>query len=602
MSPIRIERPGRKRRNPTHGPNLVTHSLQARTKTKENTLQTSSPIHRHEEISAESGMVVAQHVQAAKIGVEVLQRGGNVVDSAVTTAFATGVLLPMWNGIGGGGIMTVHLEGGGGGVVDFGMQAPGLAHSEMYELDGGLDVMGPSRRFSWPKVKDNANTEGYTSISIPGTVAGLSTALGKWGTIDLDQAIAPAIEIARDGFPLSRTVSLSLATGHELLSRFEATTEIYLNNGSPLAPGHRFVQPEYAETLERLARNGPSEMYGGETGARIADDIEKNGGYLRLSDLAQYRPIVHDEPLRGSYRGLGISAVPGPCAGTTAVEILHILDQFDLSGMGHGSPDFLHTLIEAVKLAAVDRFSFMGDPAIYGFPIESLADPQYAKSRAAEIDLASAGEFAAGDPWSIAGVSRPSDFPPPAGSAPDSGTTHLTTADAHGNVVALTQTNTGYSGVVNPGVGVMMNNSMSWSNPGPGTVNSIAPFARALNNMTPLVLHENGRAVMAIGGSGGRRIWGAVAQAIVNRVDFGMSLQEALEQPRIHVESDDPVIDPRFGNDVLNELKKRGHNYDLPPEESAIGIFAEPNGITLDGTHLASGLTPQWKPAHAAGY
>ncbi len=550
-------------------------------------------------------MVVAQHARAARTGVEVLQRGGNAVDAAVTTAFATGVLLPIWNGVGGGGLMTVHLDGGGGGAVDFGMQAPGSARPDMYELDDSLDAQGPSRRFSWMKVRDNANTEGYTSISIPGTVAGLTTALEKWGTIDLDQAISPAVALARDGFPLSRTVALAMAERHALLSRFKATGEIYLNGGSPLGAGAHFVQKEYAETLERLGRNGASEMYGGETGARIAEDVEKNGGYLRLSDFEQYRPIVHDQPLSGSYRRFGLSGVGGPCAGPTAFEILHILDRFDLAGMGHGSADFLHTLIEAVKLAAVDRFSFMGDPAIHGFPINTLADPEYARSRAVEIDTASATEFSPGDPWSFASFAsgeRPVDFPAPAGSAPDSGTTHLTTADKDGNMVALTQTNLGFSGVVNPGVGVMMNNAMGWSAPMPGTVNSIAPFARALNNMTPMVLHENGRAVMAIGGSGGRRIWPAVVQSIINRVDFGMALQEAVEQPRIHVESDDPVIDPRFGDDVLAELKRRGHNYELPPDESVLWPFAEPNGIIRDGNQWKSGLAPFAKPAHAAGY
>ncbi len=547
-------------------------------------------------------MVVAQHVTAARIGTEVMQRGGNAVDAGVTTAFATGVLLPIWNGVGGGGLLTVHLEGGGGGSVDFGMQAPGLAHAEMYELEDKQDEQGPSRRFSWTKVKDNANAEGYTSIAIPGTMAGLATALEKWGTIDLDQAVAPAAKLAREGFPLSRTVALAMAEKHGLLSRFATTAAVYLNNGSPLGPGAHFVQKEHAETLERLGRNGASELYTGETGARIAEDIEKNGGYLRLSDFEQYRPIVHDEPLSGTYRGLGMSGPAGPCAGPTTFEILHILDSFDLQGMGYGAADFLHTIIEAVKLAAADRFSFMGDPAIYGFPIEVLADPDYAKNRALEIDMATAQDFSAGDPWSFTGIERPADFPAPAGSAPDGGTTSLTTADKDGNMVALTQTNLGFSGVVNPGVGVMMNNAMGWSAPMPGTVNSIAPFARALNNMTPMILHENGRAVMAVGGSGGRRIWPAVVQTIVNRVDFGMSLQEAVEKPRIHVESDNPVVDPRFGDEVLAELGRRGHKYELPPTEYTLWPFSEPNGIIRDGSAWKSGVNPQTKPGHAAGY
>ena len=547
-------------------------------------------------------MVVAQHVTAARIGVEVLQRGGNAVDAAVTTAFATGVLLPVWNGIGGGGLMTVHLDGGGGGTVDFGMQAPGLARANMYVLDGELDVQAPSRRFSWAKVHGNANTEGYTSIAIPGTVAGLTTALEKWGTIDLGQAIKPAVKLAGDGFPLSRTTAIAMSDRHALLSRFDSTADIYLRDGSPLSPGDHFIQSEYAETLKLIARNGAEELYGGETGSKIAEDIEKNGGYLRLADLRQYRPIVQDQPLCGSYRGVRLSGVGGPCAGPTVFEILNILDQFDLAGMGHGTVDFLHILIEAVKLAAVDRFSFMGDPEIYGFPIDVLADPRFGADRAEKVDLDNARESTPGNPWEYTDIERPDDFPSRAGSAPDDGTTHLTTADRYGNMVALTQTNLGFSGVVNPGVGVMMNNAMGWSAPMPGTVNSIAPFARALNNMTPIILHQNGAAVMAVGGSGGRRIWPAVVQAIVNRIDFGMNLQESLEKPRIHVESDDPLVDRRFGDHVLGELKRKGHRIEQPPHEFTLWPFAEPNGIIRDGGHWKSGVTPFAKPGHASGY
>ena len=565
-------------------------------------MRTSSPIIRHEEISAQSGMVVAQHVTAAQIGVEVLRRGGNAVDSAVSTAFASGVLLPIWNGIGGGGLMTVHFDGGDGGTIDFGMQAPGLAHAEMYDLEDEQDVQGPSRRFSWMRVKNNANTEGYTSIAIPGTVAGLTTALEKWGTIDLDQAVAPAVKLARDGFPLPRAVALSLSERHALLSRFSTTAEVYLNRGSPLSPGSHFVQSEHAQTLERLGRLGASEFYGGETGARIAEDVEQNGGYLRLSDFEQYRPIVQEQALSATYRGLGISAVKGPCAGPTVLEILNILEQFDIAAMGYGTVDSLHTIIEAVKLSAVDRFSFMGDPAIYGFPIDVLAQPEYAVNRALNIDSSMATVFSAGDPWSFIDSEKPCDFPGPAGASPDRGTTSLSVADKDGNMVSLTQTNLGFSGVVNPGVGVMMNNAMGWSAPMSGTVNSIAPFARALNNMTPMILHKKGQAVMAIGGSGGRRIWPAVAQVIVNRIDFGMGLQEAIEKPRIHVESDDPVVDRRFGDNLLNQLKRKGHNPEFPPKEFILWPFSEPNGIVLDGGHWKSGLNPQAKPTHAVGY
>lgn len=561
----------------------------------------SSPQISHSQAEAENGMVVAQHKLAAEVGLEVLKRGGNAVDAAVTTAFATGVVLPIWNGIGGGGVMVVHMDDGTGGAVDFGMQAPGLAHAEMYELEDTLDVQGPSRRFSWSKVKNNANVEGYTSIAIPGTLAGMAKALEKWGTIDLAQALAPAIKLAEEGFPLPKTEALAMADRFELLSRFETTAEVYLRNGAPLSPGAYFVQKEHTETLRRIARNGIDELYGGETGSLICDDIEKNGGYLRLSDLRQYEPIVHDHALTSEYRGLTVSGVPGPCGCTTAIEILNILGTLDIGSIKRDSAELVHILIEAVKLAGVDRFSFMGDPAIYGFPIDALANVDYGSERASAIDQSTASEFTAGDPWRYSNKPRPADFPNQAGSAPDDGTTHITTADSAGNMVSLTQTNLGFSGVINPGVGVMMNNAMGWSAPMPGTINSIAPHARALNNMTPLILSRDGRAVMAVGGSGGRRIWPAVVQTILNIVDFGMEPQEAFEYPRIHVESDDPVVDPRFG-ETIDHLRSLGHRVSLPPEEFVLWPFSEPNGIVRKSDKLVSGLTPQTKPTHAAGY
>ena len=561
----------------------------------------SNPQISHSQIKAENGMVVAQHKLAAEVGLEVLKRGGNAVDTAVTTAFVTGVVLPIWNGIGGGGVMVVHMDDGSGGAVDFGMQAPGLAHAEMYELEDSLDAQGPSRRFSWSKVKNNANVEGYTSIAIPGTLAGMSKALEKWGTIDLARALAPAIKLAEEGFPLPKTEALAMVDRFDLLSRFKATSKVYLGNGAPLSPGAHFVQKEHAETLRCIARNGISELYGGETGSLICDDIERNGGFLRLEDLQQYEPIVHERALSSEYRGLNVSGVPGPCGCTTAIEILNILNTFDIGSMKRDSVEFVHTLIEAVKLAGVDRFSFMGDPDIYGFPIDALANSEYASERASVIDRSKATEFAAGDPWRYSDQSLPADFPGQAGSAPDDGTTHITTADSAGNMVSLTQTNLGFSGVINPGVGVMMNNAMGWSAPMPGTVNSIAPHARALNNMTPLILSKNGRAMMAVGGSGGRRIWPAVVQTILNIVDFGMDPQEAFEYPRIHVESDDPVVDPRFG-EAVNHLELLGHRVSLPPEEFVLWPFSEPNGIVRKNDTLVSGLTPQAKPTHAAGY
>ena len=555
-------------------------------------------------------MVVAQHVTAAQIGVEVLKRGGNAVDSAVSTAFATGVLLPIWNGIGGGGLMTVHFDGGDGGTIDFGMQAPGLAHAEMYDLEDEQDVQGPSRRFSWMKVKNNANTEGYTSIAIPGTVAGLSTALEKWGTIDLDQAIAPAVKLARDGFPLPRTVALSLSERHALLSRFSTTAEVYLNRGSPLSPGSHFVQSEYAQTLERLGRLGASEFYGGETGARIAEDVEQNGGYLRLSDFEQYRPIVQEQALSATYRGLGISAVKGPCAGPTVLEILNILQQFDIAAMGYGTVDSLHTIIEAVKLSAVDRFSFMGDPAVYGFPIDVLAQPEYAVNRAMNIDSSMATVFSAGDPWSFTGDEKPRYFPVPAGASPDSGTTSLSVADKDGNMISVTPSG-GWlrSSPVIPSLGFQLSNRGQIFTLDEGSPGAIEPGKRPRTTLSPGFSNRDGKPYMAFGTPGADRQDQWALQFFLRHVHHAQNLQKAIDAPTFNTDHFPGSFYPkqakllslnvegRFSKETVAELKSRGHEV-VHGEDWSQGRMT---AVAKDGEFLKAGASARYMQTYAVG-
>ncbi len=567
-------------------------------------MKLSQPILTHQVISCRSGMVTAQHPLGAQAGVEVLRRGGNAVDAAITTAFAMGVLQPLMNGIGGGGVMVVHLDGGGGGTVDYGMQAPGSARGDMYELEDELvppDVKSIrlSRRFSYPAVKDQANVEGYTSIAIPGTVAGLAAALEKWGTIDLDQAIEPAVSIADEGFPMGHRMVLWLLESHDLMTRFPETQRIYYPDGSTPLPGDLLVQKDHAETLRKIALHGPGIFYQGEVGEMICDDTAANGGYLRMSDLAHYRPIVSDSPLAGLYRGVGISAVGGSCAGITLLEILNILEN---APAGPAGADGTHLFIEAVKLAGVDRFTYMGGTGILPLPMDALPKKEYAATRWDALDRHSAAEPAAGDPWPFSEEELTPGFPAPAGVAPDDGTTHLTVVDRHRNAVSLTQTNHGFSGVVNPGVGVMMNNGMGWGCPIPGTVNSHAAYVRSLNNMTPVVLHKDGRLLAAFGASGGRRIWSAIAQSIVNLVDRGMTLQQAIEAPRIHTETDVVMFDERLGGAVLASLERRGHELEKVTPHYTYSPYSEPNGIAVDGDALESAVYPVAKPTHAAGY
>ena len=569
-------------------------------------MRLSQPILDHQVIEAARGMVVAQHPEGARIGVEVLQKGGNAVDAAVTTAFAMGVLQPLMNGIGGGGVMVVRTADGPA-AIDYGMKVPSAATPDMFELEDRFETPSAnahrySRRFAYPVVKDDANIKGHTSISTPGTLAGLSAALERWGTISLADAIEPAARLAEQGFRVGHHFTLMLVNGRDYFLDYPATREIYYPGEQPIPPGGMLVQKDHAHTLRRIAREGADVFSKGEIAEMICDEIGRHGGSLRACDFAEYRPIVHDEPLSGSYRGTGVWAVPGACAGTTVLEILNILECFDVGKLNWGTPDALHLVIEATRRAAVDRFTYMGDAAITGAPVDVLIDRDYAEERADTIEMSRAISPEAGDPWQRAGREKPADFPAPDGVSLDGGTTHLTVVDEHRNAVALTQTNVGFSGVVVPGVGVMMNNAMRWPSPVPGTVNSIEPGARSLNNMTPVILHRNGEVLAALGSSGGRRIWTAISQAVVNHLDFGMGLQAALQAPRLHVESDDVLLDGRFGDDVKAELERRGHRIEVVTPGYDRAPYSEPNGIQREDNALRSAVYPVAKPTFAAGY
>ncbi len=554
----------------------------------------------HEVIESSKGMVTTQHPLAVKAGIEVLRRGGNAVDAAVTAAFTIGVVQPLWNGIGGGGLIVVQMAHQPAQAIDYGMQLPGLATPDMYELESGAGGQGFSRTFSVPAVKNQENEQGYRSVSIPGTVAGLAKALELWGTISLSQALEPAIRHAEEGFEVEGNFILATIDRSEVLQAFPETAEIYFPHGRPLKIGQRLVQREHAETLKKIASGGPDAFYRGEIAELISKDMEANGGLLRVSDFEQYEPIVHEAAETAHYRGHQVSTMPGPNGGPTVLEILKIIENFDVPSMKRGSADWLHMQVEATRLAAIDRFSFMGSSKISDFPMSSLLDVAYARLRSAEITMEKRSDYEAGDPWSITGTDRPADFPEPAGQMRDRGTIHVSVVDSQRNAVALTQTNMGYSGVVNPGVGVMLNNAMGWACPVPGTVNSIVPLGRALNNMCPTIVSRNGMVEFVVGGSGGRRIWPAVAQIVSNMIDFGMSMQDAIEAPRMHVESDDPMLDDRFGASMIADLEGRGHRVLRQPENYLLWPFTEANGIEVDANGvMRSGVAPRNKPAFA---
>jgi gamma-glutamyltranspeptidase/glutathione hydrolase len=567
-------------------------------------MKLSRPVLAHEELVARDGMVVAQHPLGARIGVEVLEKGGNAVDAAVTTAFALGVLQPLMNGIGGVGNMVIRFADGDAKSVYYGTKAPAAARPDMYELESGQSEiwgggLGLARSYAWPKVRNRANDRGHSSIGVPGAVAGLALALEKFGTIDLADAVAPAIRLAEEGFPVGHHFTLALVADRETFLMFPGTAPIYYPGGYPIPVGGKFVQKDHARTLRLIAKHGPAGFYKGEIAERLSEDCARNGGTLRASDLAAYKAQVL-EPLRGRYRNVDLIGMPHLTAGTTVIEALHILEHFDLARLGWGKSEALHLVAEAIRMAAADRFTFMGDNP--DAPLATLIDKDYAASRAAMISRRKVAAPEPGDPWAFSGRERPRGFPGPSRGGVDDGTTHITAVDAKRNAVALTQTNVGYSGVVTPGVGVMMNNAMSWFCQVPGTINSVRGNAFGLNNMSPMILESRGRLKAALGASGGRRIWSAVIQAVVNHVEHGLSLQDALQSPRLHTETDDILLDGRFGPAAKAALEKKGHRISVATPHFDRAPYAEPNGVAVAGRDLRSAVHPVAKPTYAAGY
>jgi gamma-glutamyltranspeptidase/glutathione hydrolase len=380
---------------------------------------------------------------------------------------------------------------------------------------------------------------------------------------------------------------------------FPGTAPVYYPGGYPIPVGGKFVQKDHARTLRLIARHGPAGFYKGEVAERLSEDCGKNGGTLRAADLAAYRAQIL-EPIRGRYRTIELIGMPYLTAGTTVMEALHILDHFDLAKLGWGKPESLHLVAEAIRMAAADRYTFMGDHP--DAPLATLVDRDYAASRAEAISRRKRADPEPGDPWTFANRERPRNFPGPSRGNQDDGTTHITVVDSRRNAVALTQTNVGYSGVVTPGVGVMMNNAMSWFCQVPGTIGSIRSNAFGVNNMSPMVLLGRGRLKAALGASGGRRIWSAIVQAVVNHVDHGMSLQDALQSPRLHTETDDIMLDGRFGNATKAALEKKGHTITVVTPHYDRGPYSEPNGIAVSGRELKSAVYPVAKPTYAAGY
>ncbi len=488
---------------------------------------------------ARDGMVVAAHPLAAAAGIAMLGRGGNAVDAAVATLLALSVVEPFMSSVFGAGFMLIRLPSGETIALDNYAVAPGAARPDMYAplpSAGGLYNAVASK-----------NDIGHLAVAVPGALAGYATAQQRHGRLPWATVLGPAIALATDGYPATPYFADAVMTEAEALSRYADSAKIFLPGGQPVKPGALIRREEYAQTLRHLAAEGADAFYRGEIARTVVADMERSGGLITMEDLAGYR-VLERTPIRGGYRGYEIVAMPPASSGGIAlVEMLNLLEDFDLRGAGFGSTEGVHLLAEALKIAFTDRRAYLGDPDAAGNPPTWLTEKRYAVTRRPEIARNRAGTPAPGRADALEGNC----------------TTHVSAADAEGYVVSTTQTLNHLFGsrVTVPGTGMLLNNCMRLFDPRPGLPNSVGKGKRMLSSMTPTMVFKDGKPFLAVGAPGGTRIIAAVLQLIVNVIDHGMSLQEAVEAPRIHTgtENEGLLMERGFPAETLAALAGMGH-------------------------------------------
>jgi gamma-glutamyltranspeptidase/glutathione hydrolase len=552
-------------------------------------------------VEAEHGMVTSVHELASQAGLEILQKGGNAVDAAVATGLTLAVVYPFAGNIGGGGFMMIHLADGRDIAIDYRETAPASATHGMYVGADGKIIKGPG-----------SSTVGWCASGVPGSVAGFALAMQKYGSgkVTWAEVVEPARRLAAQGHPVSQYSAALFHFAAKLLDQFDESKKIYLKNGAFWKAGELWVQADLGATLARLQKDGPREFYEGETARGIADAMAKNGGNITLADLKKYQ-AVERTPLRGKYRGYEIVTMPPPSSGSIALlQMLGMLEPFDVAALGHNSSAKYHLFAEVMKRAFRDRAEYLGDPAFVKVPVAQLLDPAYIKGRMAGFSPEHATPASAVQPGLGKFTVRPS--------SESTETTQFSIIDAAGNAVSNTYTLNGAfgSGVTIPGTGILMNNEMDDFTSQVGTANmfgliqgeanAIVPGKRPLSSMTPTFVLKDGKLVLITGSPGGPTIINTVLQIITNVIDHGMPVAQAVEAPRInHQWMPDVITYERFGMsaDVVTALQARGHT--VKERQSYEGAYqGDGESIAIDPqTGLRYGAAdPRKADSKAVGY
>lgn len=508
------------------------------------------------------GMVCSNHPMATAAGTEVLLAGGNAVDAAVATLFALTVVTPMMVGLTGGGVAQLRMASGAHVVLDGLSTAPAAATPDMYRPVPGSP---PEER----ETESRRNALGALAVAVPAALPAWAEALATFGTWSLADAMEPAIRLAARGFLVTPYLSDCIGDCAEDLSRDPDLSRTFLPRGTPLAPGERLVQGAHAETLRTIAREGPSALHGGALGALMAEALARQGGIITQADLAAVRAKAR-APIRAIYRGHDVFGPPPPASGGVHIaQILNILEGFDIAGLGFGTAEGLHLVAEALKIAFADRAVATADPDFVRVPVARLTSKDYAAERRAMLDTARARDWQ-GDPLLGEGNC----------------TTHVTVADASGNIVASTQTINALFGarIAIPGTGLICNNYMHNFDPRPGLALSVAPGKRVYSSMAPTIVLKDGAPRFALGLPGGLRIFPAALQALLNLMDHAMPLQAALEAPRIWTMGRALELEPAIPAAVAEALAARGHPVKRVPTVAG-GI----NGIAFEADGSMTG-------------
>lgn len=531
------------------------------------------------EAASSGAMITAEHPLAAEAGARILREGGNAVDAAVAAAFAMGVVEPTTSGLGGVAWCVIREPDGTVTTIDGGGAAPVRAKADMYELQSG----GSAGMYGWPMTKGNAQNYGYLAVGQMGALGCLCHALERYGSMDRATVMRDAISLADDGWDTDWNLTLSLGLYYDRLAPIDASRAIFFREGryplraaTGLEAGDRCVQRDLAQSLRAIAAGGPDVFYRGELGWRVAEDVQAHGGILAAEDFSSFQ-VRERPPLAIDYRGLQLRTLHGASGAITTVEMLRILEGFELGKMDAQSPMALHLMAEAQRRAFADRFTYLADEAVVGSAIyERLASAEHAAAARATIDPGRATPEVAATPE------------PPSSDC----TTHVNVIDREGRMVSLTTTLGGAfgSGVVAAGTGIMLANVMTWFDPRPGRPNSVAGGKRILSAIAPLLLLKSGTPFVATGAPGGRRIMSAMLHVVTNLVDWAQPPQQAVNAPRSHCEGEPLLIDTRFPQATRDALAAMGHAVSPKLETFASSHFARPSAIVVRGAEKRAGV------------